>query len=404
MAQQQQSSERPIHRSDIYAHWTARERRLLYIAGGLISILTPFCDTVYLPALKDIALDLRASDELAADTVSTYLAAVGCGQLIWGAMSDYFGRRRTLFLALLLFEAFTIGIIFVQDIVPLIILRTLEGLVVGSTVCIVTSQVGDVYAPEERGAAMGAMMGPLLIGPIIAPLIGGALAQAGSWRACFILLTVMAGATVAFAYFYNPETQHYYVATYHAEEIRSRQGQPVDVKIRDIWEGEGGGVDGEKADATRLPTMRLDSEMDSPPRGGGGSGAASLSPSAVRLLALKTVGGVVGSPDASDKELTANAYVPAAGSTWSADGLGLEGGGESQMGVSGVSEGGSGDIPPPELVMPWTVSRYLFDLQVMMNAALGPAPCVVQALTPSTSAAFFLFVGCSWPRTTRPWP
>ena len=36
---------------------------------------------------------------------------------------------------------------------------------------------GDVYAPEERGMAMGNMMGPVLIGPVIAPLVGGALAQ-----------------------------------------------------------------------------------------------------------------------------------------------------------------------------------------------------------------------------------
>ena len=175
--EQEQTISPPLQRSDVYAFWTPRERQLLFIAGGMVSILTPFTDTVYLPALKDIAIDLRANNALAADTVSSYLAAVAFGQLIWGPMSDYFGRRKVIFTALLLFEAFTIGIVFVPDINTLLVLRSLQGLVVGSTVCTVQAIVGDVYAPEQRGMAMGNMMGPVLIGPVIAPLVGGALAQ-----------------------------------------------------------------------------------------------------------------------------------------------------------------------------------------------------------------------------------
>ena len=53
--------------------------------------------------------------------------------------------------------------------------------------------VADVFPPEERGAASGLFMIPLLIGPIVGPLLGGGLAQAFGWRSTFICLTVFAG-------------------------------------------------------------------------------------------------------------------------------------------------------------------------------------------------------------------
>ena len=53
--------------------------------------------------------------------------------------------------------------------------------------------VADVFPPEERGAASGLFMIPLLVGPIVGPLLGGGLAQAFGWRSTFICLTVFAG-------------------------------------------------------------------------------------------------------------------------------------------------------------------------------------------------------------------
>jgi DHA1 family bicyclomycin/chloramphenicol resistance-like MFS transporter len=94
------------------------------------------------------------------------------GQLIWGPLSDKYGRLPVLFSTLFIFEALTIGIIFIGNIIDLIVLRTIEGLFVGSCIVSVQAIIADVFAPEERGAAMSYFLGPMLIGPIIAPLIG----------------------------------------------------------------------------------------------------------------------------------------------------------------------------------------------------------------------------------------
>ncbi len=181
-----------LTRRALYEHWTANEKRMFSLGGAFISVITPFTDTVYLPAMKNIAMDLKANDAQVAVTVSVYLAAIAFGQMLWGPLSDYFGRRKCLFVVLTLYIGITVGIIFAPDINVLIILRSLQGLFVGSTVCTVQAIMGDVFAPEERGAAMATVMGSLLIGPVIAPLIGGALSESSSWRSCFILLAAMA--------------------------------------------------------------------------------------------------------------------------------------------------------------------------------------------------------------------
>jgi hypothetical protein len=63
--------------SRIYASYSSRQQRLILLAGAMIAILTPFTDTVYLPALESVGEDLNCSQTMVALTVSFYLAAVG---------------------------------------------------------------------------------------------------------------------------------------------------------------------------------------------------------------------------------------------------------------------------------------------------------------------------------------
>ena len=171
-----------MRRSDIYARYNASEKRAILVVSGLIALLTPFTDTIYLPTLASVASDLDTSQTLVSLSVSIYLAAVGLGQLVWGPLADKFGRLIILYVALVAYEATTVACIFSPNIGVLIALRTLEGFFVGSTIVIASTLISDCFAPSERGSAMGAMLGPLLIGPIIAPLIGGILSQHLGWR------------------------------------------------------------------------------------------------------------------------------------------------------------------------------------------------------------------------------
>ncbi len=61
----------------IYALYPKSKKNAILLVGGCIALLTPFTDTIYLPALKSVGTSLHASDASVAGTVSAYLGAVG---------------------------------------------------------------------------------------------------------------------------------------------------------------------------------------------------------------------------------------------------------------------------------------------------------------------------------------
>ena len=75
----------------VYSVWSPQQKRLALLAGGLLSFIVPFTDTIYLPALPSIQIDLQTTNEKVAATVSVYMGAIGLGQLIWGVLSDRYG-------------------------------------------------------------------------------------------------------------------------------------------------------------------------------------------------------------------------------------------------------------------------------------------------------------------------
>lgn len=205
------------HVVSIFDTFTTSEKTWSLRAGSLVALITPFTDTVYLPALSNVGLDLHASTSDVAATVSAYMGAIGMGQLFWGPLSDYFGRLSVLYATMFCYLLLTIACFLSPDIITLIIFRTLQGFFVGCTIVSVQAVIADMYAPEERGTAMGSFLAPMLIGPVIAPLVGGALSDAFTWRSTFYLLLAMGVVITAFAWFNIPETHHYYASLRHPQ-------------------------------------------------------------------------------------------------------------------------------------------------------------------------------------------
>ncbi len=110
----------------IYHLYSMPHRKVILGATAMLALLTPFSDTVYLPALALVGEDLKASDSMVALTVSIYLACVGVGQLLWGTLSDKFGRHKVLMFALVAFFGFTVGCIFSTSISMFLALRSLQ--------------------------------------------------------------------------------------------------------------------------------------------------------------------------------------------------------------------------------------------------------------------------------------
>ena len=176
---------------------------------GVLSMLLgiqPVTTDLYLPALPALTTGLGASMAQAQLTLGALLLAFGCSQLIWGPLSDRFGRRPVLLCGLALYSLASFACLFVPSIGWLIAGRALQGAAMGAAVMCARAIVRDLYAPAEGARVMSKGLSGLgLIACASAPL-GGLLADWLGWRAALAAVAVFGSATLLLVFWRFTET------------------------------------------------------------------------------------------------------------------------------------------------------------------------------------------------------
>lgn len=96
---------------------------ILITTLAYMSSLAPLATDMYLPAMNDIALQLRASEFYAQLSLTAFFVAFSLGQLIYGPLSDIFGRKKPILAGVAIFTLASIACIFVDNIAVFIALR-----------------------------------------------------------------------------------------------------------------------------------------------------------------------------------------------------------------------------------------------------------------------------------------
>lgn len=150
---------------------------------GLLLAVSAFSNDILLPAFWDIEQDLGTAIERVQTVIPAYLVASGLGQAIFGVASDRFGRRPVILLGLVLFVAGAAIGMLAPSIEVLLVGRALQGLGGACGVVVARSVLRDTHSGAELARAMAIATGIFTLGPLLAPLIGVGLMQAGGWRA-----------------------------------------------------------------------------------------------------------------------------------------------------------------------------------------------------------------------------
>lgn len=173
---------------------------------ALASVTGPMGTSIMLPAIDDIVDKLHTTNSEVNVSVGVYLLSLGIFPLWWSSFSERFGRRSVYLVSFVFFVAFSIGTALAPNISALIVLRVLQGGSSASVQAVGAGTIADLFAPHERGKAMGwYYLGPLM-GPFLAPILGGAVSQAWGWRATQWLLLIFAACNLLSMAFLLPET------------------------------------------------------------------------------------------------------------------------------------------------------------------------------------------------------
>jgi len=167
--------------------------RIIYaITLGLLAALGPLCIDLYLPALPELAQDLQTETATAQLSLTAGLLGLGAGQLLFGPMSDKFGRIRPLLLSLLLLLIASVGCALASDIHSLLLARLFQGLAGAGGAVLSRAVARDMYSGHDLTRFFALLMLVNGLAPVCAPVLGGALMTIMNWRGIFIVLAVIA--------------------------------------------------------------------------------------------------------------------------------------------------------------------------------------------------------------------
>jgi len=163
----------------------AMKHRLLIFILAALSMLGALSIDAYLPALPAIAAHFRVSPAAAQQSLSLYLFAFAFMTLFYGTLSDSFGRRPVILIAMLIYCISSFGAGISTSFQQLLFFRLLQGLSAGAGSVVGRAIVGDLLKGAEAQRMMSWISVVFGLAPAIAPILGGWLQVTFGWRSIF---------------------------------------------------------------------------------------------------------------------------------------------------------------------------------------------------------------------------
>jgi MFS transporter, DHA1 family, multidrug resistance protein len=172
---------------------------------GFLSAIAPLSIDIYLPALPMLRQALAADEAQTLFTLSAFFIGFGGGQLLFGPLSDRFGRKPLLLVGLVVYVAASIACALAVSMSAIIFWRFVQAFGGSVVPTVVQAMVRDLYDRNQSARVLSLNMLVTASAPVIAPLIGGQVLLWFDWRAIFWVLVVF-GVVSLCAVFLLPET------------------------------------------------------------------------------------------------------------------------------------------------------------------------------------------------------
>lgn len=161
---------------------------MFYLAG--LSMLGYLATDMYLPAFSQIQDQLNTTPAYISASLSIFLAGFAFAQLIWGPLSDRFGRRVILIIGLSIFAISSLAVLWITTATQFLVLRFIQSVGVCSAAVIWQALVIDRCRPNQTKRVFATIMPLVALSPALAPLLGAWITEHLNWRDIFVVLFI----------------------------------------------------------------------------------------------------------------------------------------------------------------------------------------------------------------------
>ncbi|MBU8753915.1 Bcr/CflA family multidrug efflux MFS transporter [Priestia megaterium] len=185
---------------------SGKKRIQLAMLLGSLGLLGPFTIDTYLPSFPTIVKDFHTTASLVQISLTACLLGLGAGQLFIGPLSDVKGRRKPLLLFLCLYLLASLTCSFSPNIYFLIVARFVQGFSAAGGLVVSRAIVRDLFSGKELTKFFTLIVLVGNLGPIVAPIAGGAILSFTKWNGVFIVLACIGAILIFMVSLKLPET------------------------------------------------------------------------------------------------------------------------------------------------------------------------------------------------------
>jgi MFS transporter, DHA1 family, multidrug resistance protein len=176
---------------------------------------------ILVPAIPSLVMKFAADPASVQLTVSFYIMGLAAAQLVFGPLSDRFGRRPVVLTGLALATVASTSAIFAGSIASLVAWRVMQSLGASTGQTISRAIIRDLYERDRAASMIGLVTSVVVLMPMAAPLIGGILDTLLGWESIFVFSAALSSLVFAWAVIALPETRKVSVVAGDRNHFRS---------------------------------------------------------------------------------------------------------------------------------------------------------------------------------------
>ncbi|KAJ5786788.1 Major facilitator superfamily domain general substrate transporter [Penicillium pulvis] len=172
----------------------------------LSAFTAPFASCILFPSFTTLVVDFDTTETKVALTTTVFLLGLAVAPLWWSTLSQEYGRRPVLVFSFLISTVAVIVCAVANSLPLIIVFRMIEAVGCSSAQSVGAGVISDIFVPTERGSALGWFYLGTLIGPLVAPIIGGAIQIWLGWRANLYFMAIFTFSASMLTMMCLPET------------------------------------------------------------------------------------------------------------------------------------------------------------------------------------------------------